>query len=233
MLYFVLGCSVLAAVIFPHWREALRERLHAWRHGALNQSRRIERGMQRSHTRLAAGATQSAQAVQTWWRTRWMWVALTLGLLVAPLAVVTAWSLMGARSLDGFDDRIDPGNQQVLHLLRGEQLVPPPPLPPDVFTTVEVEVVRPMLSSADRRWDQMDADFVQRLLAIPFDRLRKRRFQVREVGVRTPANFMVFLCGQPHQSCFRTRPIDHPDMFVRFTNPMDVEEPRRYQRSRS
>jgi peptidoglycan L-alanyl-D-glutamate endopeptidase CwlK len=100
------------------------------------------------------------------WHARWTRAALTLGLLVAPLAVVAAWSLMGTRSLDGFDDRIDPGNQQVVHLLRGEQLVPPAPLPPNVFTTPEVEVVRPMLSGADRRWDQMDADFVQRLLRV-------------------------------------------------------------------
>jgi peptidoglycan L-alanyl-D-glutamate endopeptidase CwlK len=166
LLYFVLGCSVLAAVIFPHWREALRGRLHAWWHRALTQRRRVERGVHNSQTRLTAEATQRAQAVQAWWRSRWMWAALTLGLLVAPLAVVTAWGLMGTRSLDGFDDRIDPGNQQVVHLLRGEQLVPPPPLPPDVFTTAEVEVIRPMLSSADRRWDQMDADFVQRLLRV-------------------------------------------------------------------
>jgi len=42
--------------------------------------------------------------------------------------------------------------------------VPPPPLPPEVFTTAEVELVRPKLSTADRRWDALDADFRQRLL---------------------------------------------------------------------
>jgi peptidoglycan L-alanyl-D-glutamate endopeptidase CwlK len=86
-------------------------------------------------------------------------------MLMTPLAVVMTWSLHQPRVLDGFDDRIGPANQQVAHLLAGEQLVPPPPLPPDVFTTAEVEVVRPMLSSADRRWEQMDAEFVQRVLA--------------------------------------------------------------------
>lgn len=100
------------------------------------------------------------------WSSRWAWALGTLGLLAAPVALVLAWGLKGPRTLDGFDDRIDPGNQQVAHLLAGEQLVPPPPLPPDVFTTVEVESVRPMLSSADRRWDLMDPEFVQRVLTV-------------------------------------------------------------------
>lgn len=100
------------------------------------------------------------------WSSRWAWGLGTVGLLAAPVVMVLAWGLKGPRTLDGFDDRIDPGNQQVAHLLAGEQLVPPPPLPPDVFTTLEVESVRPMLSSADRRWDLMDPVFVQRVLTI-------------------------------------------------------------------
>ena len=72
--------------------------------------------------------------------------------------------VLSGRDLDAFDDRIEPGNHQIAQLLKGEHLVPPPPLPPDVFATAEVEQVRPMLSTADRRWDQMDEAFVQRLL---------------------------------------------------------------------
>lgn len=95
-----------------------------------------------------------------------MWAPLILGLLLLPALLVWSLSLRGPRALDGFDDRIAPVNQQVAHLLAGEQLVPPPPLPPDVFTTAEVEIVRPMLASADRRWDQMDPAFVQRVLTV-------------------------------------------------------------------
>jgi peptidoglycan L-alanyl-D-glutamate endopeptidase CwlK len=97
---------------------------------------------------------------------RWVWTPLILGLLLLPALMVWSLGLRGPRALDGFDDRIAPVNQQVAHLLAGEQLVPPPPLPPDVFTTAEVEIVRPMLASADRRWDQMDQAFVQRVLTV-------------------------------------------------------------------
>jgi peptidoglycan L-alanyl-D-glutamate endopeptidase CwlK len=100
------------------------------------------------------------------WSSSWRWALGALVILVLPMALVLAWSLNGPRTLEGFDDRIDPGNHQVAHLLVGEQLVPPAPLPPDVFMTAEVAATRPMLSSADRRWDLMDPDFVQRVLAV-------------------------------------------------------------------
>ncbi|HEX5355897.1 MAG TPA: M15 family metallopeptidase [Aquabacterium sp.] len=128
-LFFLLGCVMLALLVFPQWRERL------WR---------------------------SAPP----WSSRWTWALGSVVLLLMPVALVLALGLKGPRTLEGFDDRIDPGNQQVAHLLAGEQLVPPPPLPPDVFTTVEVESVRPMLSSADRRWDLMDPEFVQRVLMV-------------------------------------------------------------------
>ncbi|MCW5582097.1 MAG: M15 family metallopeptidase, partial [Luteimonas sp.] len=35
-----------------------------------------------------------------------------------------------------------------------------------VFLTAEVEAVRPMTASADRKWDKLDAEFTQRLLAV-------------------------------------------------------------------
>lgn len=171
MLYFMLGTSVLALLVFPQWRQAVRVWLRAWWAGGFHQGQRLGWRMQQGRSRVSQGMSQQAQAVQAWWRSRWIWAALTLGLLMAPIALVTGWSLVGTRSLDGFDDRIAPGNQQVVHLLQGEQLVPPPPLPPAVFATAEVEVVRPMLSSADRRWEQMDPAFVQLVLAV-FKRMK-------------------------------------------------------------
>lgn len=166
MLYFMLGTSVLALTAFPPWRQALVGRLRAWWLVGFRQVQDLKGRMQARQSMVSRDASGRLQAAHTWWRSRWVWVALTIGLLVAPIALVMGWSLVGTRSLDGFDDRIDPGNQQVVHLLQGEQLVPPPPLPPDVFMTAEVAVVRPMLASADRRWDRMDPEFVQRVLAV-------------------------------------------------------------------
>jgi len=81
--------------------------------------------------------------------------------LIPPLI---AWMLSGKAMLGSYDDSGQVVNQQIAALLEGEQLVPPPPLPPEVFTTQEVAQVRPMLDSASRNWQQLDADFTQRLL---------------------------------------------------------------------
>ncbi|HEY0588574.1 MAG TPA: M15 family metallopeptidase [Pseudoduganella sp.] len=72
-----------------------------------------------------------------------------------------------------FDDSSRPVDPQVTALLQGEQLVPPPPLPPLAFATAEVELLRPMLSQADRDWQRLDKDFARRLLAV-FDVMRER-----------------------------------------------------------
>ena len=40
------------------------------------------------------------------------------------------------------------------------------PLPPEVFTTQEVEQVRPAIRDASRDWNLLDADFRQRLLLV-------------------------------------------------------------------
>lgn len=142
LLYFVLGCGALALVAFPEWRQ-----------GVVFQWRGLARVWRRRDARML--------------RWRWVgWAGWGGMLLLMPVLIVLAWSLTDSRQLEGFDDRVDPANQQVSQLLHGEHLVPPPPLPPDVFATVEVELVRPMLSTADRRWEQMDPTFVQRLLMV-------------------------------------------------------------------
>jgi peptidoglycan LD-endopeptidase CwlK len=72
-----------------------------------------------------------------------------------------------------FDDNSRPVAPQITALLQGEQLVPPPPLPPLAFATAEVELLRPMLSQADRDWQRLDKDFARRLLAV-FNVMRER-----------------------------------------------------------
>lgn len=99
-------------------------------------------------------------------------VATAITLLAAPPLV--AFSLRGWHTLDAFEDeRSRDPDALVATLLRGEQLVPPPPLPPEVFTTAEVELLRPQLADADRKWDLLDADFRQRLL-LAFKLMRER-----------------------------------------------------------
>ncbi|WP_426163002.1 M15 family metallopeptidase [Pseudoduganella sp. R-34] len=75
--------------------------------------------------------------------------------------------------LPAFDDSSRPADPQIAALLQGEQLVPPLPLPPPAFATAEVELLRPMLSQADRDWHRLDKDFAQRLLLV-FNVMRDR-----------------------------------------------------------
>ena len=57
-------------------------------------------------------------------------------------------------------------DHQIAVLLQGEQLVPPPPLPPRVFTDPDVEAIRPGIASANRNWALLDPEFRQRLLSV-------------------------------------------------------------------
>lgn len=66
--------------------------------------------------------------------------------------------------LGGFDSSTREVNAQVAQLLEGEQLVPPPALPPLVFATAEVQEERPMLVFASRDWALVNPAFAQRLL---------------------------------------------------------------------
>lgn len=159
---FALGCAVLAGVVFPGWWSS------PWQRLALTWRRR--HAVQWSWPRQAARAPRPrlpviGATVRPWWRpASWQTPVAVVLLLAMPAVAVLGWGLRGPWMLDGFDDRVGVGDERITQLLAGEHLVPPPPLPPEVFATAEVEIERPMLALADRRWEQMDPDFVQRLL---------------------------------------------------------------------
>lgn len=99
-------------------------------------------------------------------RHRLMLLALALILLVPPLLIV---GLHRHVMLDGYDVTTQADQDTtnlVAALLKGEQLAPPPPLPPAVFVTKEVQMVRPDLGSASRDWAKLYPDFRQRLLVV-------------------------------------------------------------------
>lgn len=172
LLYFVLGCVALSAAVFPHAHQGVWRSLRRWmgRLAMRFQHRRslglwpVKVPPQNQAPRQGVGLAQGMASWRLGLLRRWPWALASLGLLLVPMAAVVLWHGQGPRALEGFDDRIDPANPLVSKLLMGEQLVPPPPLPPELFAAAEVEGVRPLLANADRRWNQMDADFVQRLL---------------------------------------------------------------------
>lgn len=98
------------------------------------------------------------------YRNRWLLTACAL-LVFTP--ILLAIFLRPHVELDGFDDTVSgESNRIVAELLQGEQLVPPPALPPEAFQTREVELIRPMLKYASRDWERLDLDFQQRLLLV-------------------------------------------------------------------
>jgi peptidoglycan LD-endopeptidase CwlK len=165
VLYFALATAVLALWLLP----SVRARAIAWSQRLFASGRATHRaitgGSQRGAQRLVQTVgTQSTQAASWVVRHRRLLMAASTVLALAPLLALT---LRGYVGLDGYDHRQSREvNEQVAALLRGEQLVPPPPLPPDWFTTREVEQARPLIRTASRQWELLDSEFRQRLLVI-------------------------------------------------------------------
>jgi peptidoglycan LD-endopeptidase CwlK len=86
------------------------------------------------------------------------------------LIMITAPALIAffvrSPALFDFNDERQFTDSRIAILLEGEQLVPPPSLPPEVFTTREVELIVPEAAFASRNWKQLDALFTQRILVV-------------------------------------------------------------------
>ncbi len=117
-------------------------------------------------------------------------------ILLAPVIATLAFKPHSI--LQGYDDRPHYRDPVVIALLQGEQLVPPPPLPPEIFVTREVEAIRQELAGASREWMVLDPDFRQRLLTV-FQLMAQRGYQMALIeGYRSPER-QAFLAGLgPH-----------------------------------
>lgn len=162
VLYFLLACALSWMVLFPAGRAYVSRRLELV--GSRFQ-RRVQNIARRSGEQAGALGSESALAVRQGgnFLREHKWAALAaLAIMLLPAGV--AWMASSRTMVGGFDAPVREANQQVADLLHGEQLVPPPPLPPMLFMTPEVEVVRPGLVSASRDWALLDKDYSQRLL---------------------------------------------------------------------
>lgn len=161
--YFVLVSVGVVLAVFPDYRARVRATL--W--GAMVSG---WGPFQRLFFRLSSGSrltlAASGQAVGGFGRFVSQHPVLTgcaLVMIVAPSLI--ALVLRGPAIFD-FGDESGVPDRQIAVLLEGEQLVPPPPLPPEVFTTREVEMVRPDVVFASRNWNLLDQEFTQRLLVV-------------------------------------------------------------------
>jgi peptidoglycan L-alanyl-D-glutamate endopeptidase CwlK len=127
-----------------------------------------------------------------WWREKTSSLGRALTLLNHRIVwlslVLVAASIFGVLALAG-RFALDPlhafsfDHQQHINLaLNPEKLVPPPPLPPSLFVSVD----RPALETADRDWSKLDPRFMQTVLQL-FDQLKARGYNlVLLEGYRSP-----------------------------------------------
>jgi len=161
-LYFALACLISWMLLFPTGRAFMHQTL-------LGAGTRIQRHWQSiaQRRKLALASTRqsgldSLHRVGHFLRQHYAICMTALVLLGAPALFAF---LGGAHTtLSGFEIDTRETNGQVAALLEGEQLVPPPPLPPMAFTTAELAQARPLIASASRDWAMLDPDFEQRLL---------------------------------------------------------------------
>lgn len=164
-LFFVCAVGLLAVALLPEVRSVVTSaisqawsRCMQWQH---RQRSLVSAGARHSSSFLAQEGSALSHWVQQH-RKAVLAVALLL-LLVPSLAIVLRyhWAL----DTDDFE-RIHTQDERVLALLAGEDLRPPPALPPEVFATQEVETIRPMIRYASREWNLLDPVFRQRLLVV-------------------------------------------------------------------
>jgi peptidoglycan L-alanyl-D-glutamate endopeptidase CwlK len=162
-LYFLLVVAVLALVCLPPLRERATSGVAGlWRRGRARGVAWREAGTQQA-ARRAESAHDSGQRIARALRRHGL--ALTAAAVVIVALPLGAVLLRGAFRVDSFDPNASRAvDERVADLLKGEELVPPPPLPPEVFMTTEVEEWQPLARSASRQWDLLDETFRQRLL---------------------------------------------------------------------
>jgi peptidoglycan LD-endopeptidase CwlK len=162
-IYFSVAVLLAGLFVFPAFRHGMLSRLQqTW--SAMGAS--LARFSQRSST----ATNVSGKVARSWFgslvefaKTHRKLALLGLGVMAIPPIFAL---LLHNNLIFEFEDDVREPDAQIAALLMGERLVPPPPLPPAVFVTREVEQLRPAARYASRDWNFLDNDFRQRLLLI-------------------------------------------------------------------
>ncbi|QBE65952.1 M15 family metallopeptidase [Pseudoduganella lutea] len=163
-LYFLLACLISWLVLFPSGRTLVLRALagtgnrlqRGWRAAAQRESRRLD----------AIGRSSGASLREVGDFMRRHYLLCLGGALLLAVPPLVAWMSAGHAQLSDYEESPRSVNTQVAALLEGEQLVPPPPLPPLAFASAEVQQERPMIVSASRDWALLNVVYQQRLLHV-------------------------------------------------------------------
>ncbi|MCG5259589.1 M15 family peptidase [Cupriavidus gilardii] len=161
--YFALMVAIAAILLLPDVRERVLLAARAqWQRLSINASAASQHSAGTLRT-SASQAADSMEALRAFVARRKVFLLCAAGVVATPPIVALA---LRPKLLFEYDDALREPDQKISALLNGERLVPPAPLPPEVFTTQEVERIRPTIREASRNWDLLDADFRQRLLLV-------------------------------------------------------------------
>lgn len=194
--YFLLIAAIVLMVAFPAWRYRLASICRLTLNNDAKPVTRFAHGFFTNLRRIHLGSTSAIH------RLRILVIshsALSLAaILMLVLPSMFAW-VLGSPVVFDFSENGSGGDRQIAVLLEGEQLVPPPSLPPEAFATREVELVRPDAIHASRNWDLLDAEFTQRLLVV-FKLMKERHGydMVLIEGYRSPERQEALLAQGSH-----------------------------------
>ncbi|AYQ87143.1 M15 family metallopeptidase [Burkholderia gladioli] len=161
--YFAIAVLIAAMLLLPGVRTSVFSTVAQF-HGRLSRRVSDRATRTRSHIVKSAKFSQSSlNELQNLLARRRLLIICATGILATPPLIAIA---LRGRQLFQYDDTIRVPDEKIAALLQGEQLVPPPPLPPEVFATREVEQIRPALKDASRDWNLLDPDFRTRLLLV-------------------------------------------------------------------
>jgi hypothetical protein len=186
-LYLLLAATISALLLLLPVRDrAAACTRRCWKRGCVAGAGAVRRwqssrqGLCRSALVVVAGSTRRLR-LRAW--------PLAAGLGILILVPLAAWSLRGMVQTTSPDARAARAvDEHVASLLQGEQLVPPPPLPPALFATPEVEQWVPLARQASRQWELLDPAFRQRLLLV-FKLMRGRHEPVEGDFPATPGSY--------------------------------------------
>ncbi len=164
VLYFFLACFITWQVLFPSGRELILRTLSGIAPRILNHLNKLDNIQSQTVKSLVYSTSVSADKARG--ITKQHRLLLLTGLIMISLPPLLAWVLSGKTMLSGFEDSNRYENTQIAELLKGEQLVPPQALPPEIFTTAEVTQIRPLLIGASRNWQLLNNNFAQQLLLV-------------------------------------------------------------------
>ncbi len=170
-----MACALIWLLLFPEsrgysWQKLMRA-VQCWT-AILESSATATRNMRSKATLVSKYVCNTSQYLcGLLTRHKWFVITSALFLTMPPLAIVLFSS---GNYSGGFKDDMPQTNSQISVLLKGEQLVPPAPLPPEVFVVADALMLRnqvsqytlPLLVSASRNWQLLDRDYTQRLLLV-------------------------------------------------------------------